>query len=398
MQRNYILFDDSRRLNLLPFTFTKPVAEIRIGILTIREKWEMALGEACSYLTVEYLQKKYQPASGEKESVLINGGIIPEAKLVETIRNLNKGQAISFNNTIVAAHLPSTPTPSYKPELEHFKDIITLSESPFCIMHPWDIFTQNRRAIEQDYELITRGRKSESISNTNKVLNANKIFIEKGAKIECAILNADNGPIYIGVDAEVMEGAIIRGPFALCRGSILKMGAKIYGPTTIGPHSKVGGEVNNCVIFGNSNKAHDGFLGNSVIGEWCNIGADSNNSNLKNNYANVKLWNYTKKSFVDTGLQFCGLMMGDHSKCGINTMFNTGTVIGVSANIFGSGFPRNFIPSFSWGGAQGFSIYSTQKAIETAKLVYERRGLTFNDDEQEILRKVFEITAEFRNF
>ncbi len=398
MQRNHILFDDSRRLNLLPFTFTRPVAEIRIGILTIREKWEMSLGATCSFLTADYLHEKYQPAKENKESYLINGGIIPDQKLLELIHNLKIGQAITFDNILIAALLQATPAPSYIPEITNYTDLIILSENPFSINNPWDIFSQNERAIEQDFDLITKNRKSEPISETNKVLNPSMVFIEKGAKVECAILSANNGPIYIGADSEIMEGAIVRGPFALCKGSILKMGAKIYGPTTIGPNSKVGGEVNNCVIFGNSNKAHDGFLGNSVIGEWCNIGADSNNSNLKNNYANVKLWNYTKKSFVDTGLQFCGLMMGDHSKCGINTMFNTGTVVGVSANIFGSGFPRNFIPSFSWGGAQGFSVYTTAKAFETAKLVFDRRGLSFNDTEKNILRHVFELTAEFRNF
>lgn len=398
MQRNYILFDDSRRLDLLPFTFTRPVAEIRIGILTIREKWEMAIGETCSYLTVDYLRSKFQPAIGDKESYLINGGILPDQNLLDLIHKLKVGQAIIWNNILVAAYLQATPPISYSPSIADFKDNIELSETPFSITHPWDIFSQNGKAIEQDFELITKNRKSEPISGTNKVLNPENIFIEKGAKVECAILSAINGPIYIGADSEIMEGSIVRGPFALCKGSALKMGAKIYGPTTIGPSSKVGGEVNNCVIFGNSNKAHDGFLGNSVIGEWCNIGADSNNSNLKNNYANVKLWSYTKKSFVDTGLQFCGLMMGDHSKCGINTMFNTGTVVGVSANIFGSGFPRNFIPSFSWGGAQGFSVYTIDKASETAKLVFERRGLTFDDIEKNILRHVFEITKENRNF
>ncbi|RPH33123.1 MAG: glucose-1-phosphate thymidylyltransferase [Bacteroidales bacterium] len=398
MQKHYILFDDSRRLNLLPFTFTRPVAEIRIGILTMKEKWEMVLGANCSYLTADYLREKYQPAHGDKESYLINGGVIPDQNLLALILNLKCGQAITFNDTIIAALIPSTPTPSYIPEISHFKDLIKLNETPLSITNLWDIFTQNRRALEQDFELITKGRQSEPISSTNRALNSDRIFIEKGTTVECSILSANNGPIYIGAGAEIMEGAIVRGPFALCKGATLKMGAKIYGPTTIGPYSKVGGEVNNCVIFGNSNKAHDGFLGNSVLGEWCNIGADSNNSNLKNNYANVKLWSYIEKSFIDTGLQFCGLMMGDHSKCGINTMFNTGTVIGVNANIFGSGFPRNFIPSFSWGGAQGFTEYSTEKAIETAKLVYERRGLTFNEIEKNILQHVFEITAEFRSY
>lgn len=398
MQRNYILFDDSRRLNLYPLTFTRPVAEIRIGILTIKEKWEKMLAETCSYLTADYLREKFLLTQNGKESVLINGGVIPVNDLLSLISNLKVGQAIIWENTVIAASIQSTPNPNYVPKVEDFSNTIKLTEDPFIIAYPWDIFRYNGKALEMDFELITKGRKSEPISDTNKVLCPEKIFVEKGAKIECAILSANNGPIYIGADTEIMEGSIVRGPFALCQGATLKMGAKIYGPTTIGPNSKVGGEVNNSVIFGNSNKAHDGFLGNSVLGEWCNIGADSNNSNLKNNYANVKLWNFPKKGFIDTGLQFCGLIMGDHSKCGINTMFNTGTVVGVNSNIFGSGFPRNFIPSFAWGGAQGFTVYSTEKAFETAKLVYERRGLTFDDVDKKILTHIFEITKEFRNF
>ncbi|NVO11336.1 MAG: GlmU family protein [Bacteroidales bacterium] len=398
MQRHYILFDDSRRLNLLPLTFTRPVAEIRIGILTIKEKWEKLLNTPCSFLTADYLREKYHPANGEMESCILNGSVIPNQELFDSIKKLNIGEALVWEDTIIAALLPTTPNPSYIPSIGDFKERKYLFEKPFMVLNLWDIFSQNKKAIDQDFALLTKNRKSEPISKTNQVINPENIFIEKGATVECAILNASSGPIYIGVDSEIMEGSIVRGSFALCNNSILKMGAKIYGPTTIGPHSKVGGEVNNSVFIGCSNKAHDGFIGNSVIGEWCNIGADSNNSNLKNNYANVKLWNYQKKSFVDTGLQFCGLIMGDHSKCGINTMFNTGTVVGVSANIFGSGFPRNFIPSFSWGGAQGFSIYSVDKAFETAELVYKRRGLSFNSIEKKIFRNVFELTKEFRKF
>lgn len=385
-------------MNLLPLTFTRPVAEIRIGILTIREKWEKNLGAKCAYLTADYLREKFLPAVGDRESCLINGGVIPDQNLIDLISTLKVGQAITWDETLIAAILPSTPNPSYIPEFSSFKDNRNLSEKPFMVLNPWDIFAQNGKALEQDFELLTKNRQSEPISKTNQILNPERVFIEKGAKIECSILNANNGPIYIGADAEIMEGSIVRGPFALCKSSVLKMGAKIYGPTTIGPDSKVGGEINNCVIFGNSNKAHDGFLGNSVLGEWCNIGADTNNSNLKNNYANVKLWNYSQKSFTDTGLQFCGLIMGDHSKCGINTMFNTGTVVGVSANIFGSGFPRNFIPSFSWGGAQGFSVYSIDKAFETVERVFERRGIPLNDIEKKILAYIFKITKEYRWF
>jgi UDP-N-acetylglucosamine diphosphorylase/glucosamine-1-phosphate N-acetyltransferase len=261
-----------------------------------------------------------------------------------------------------------------------------------------DIFSMNGSELEKDFAAITKGRKSAPISATNTVMAPEKVFLEEGAIVECAVLNGSSGPIYIAKDAEIMEGSLVRGPFSLGEHSQLKLGAKIYGPTTIGPHCKVGGEVNNCVIFGYSNKAHDGFIGNSVIGEWCNLGADTNTSNLKNNYAEVKLWNYPAEKYLKTGMQFCGTIMGDHSKCGINTMFNTGTVIGVSANIFGAGYPRNFIPDFSWGGAQGFETFSIAKSFEVAKIVFSRRGLVFDEIEQDILVYVFNETQKFRTW
>ena len=228
------------------------------------------------------------------------------------------------------------------------------------------------------------------------VISPENIFIEEGAKLEFVTLNASTGPIYIGKNAEIMEGSVIRGPFALCEEAQVKLASKVYGATTVGPYCRIGGEVNNSVLFGYSNKGHEGFLGNSVLGEWCNIGADSNNSNLKNNYEEVKLWSYETEGFEKTGLQFCGLMMGDHSKCGINTMFNTGTVVGVSTNIFGSGFPRNFVPSFSWGGASGFTTYITKKAFETARIAMARRHVDFDEQEAKILEHVFEETKKWR--
>ncbi|MGE0076862.1 MAG: GlmU family protein [Bacteroidales bacterium] len=396
MTKNYILFDDNRRDNLLPLTFTRPVSEIRIGILTITEKWKHYLGNGCSYLTSEYLSEKYPTNTTDTEFLLINGGVCPDKNLVNAILKLKAGDALISEDCVIAGVLRSVPKGN--PCISDFYNTTIYNQDVLQILNPWDIFRLNGEAIQHDFQILTSERKSELLSSTNTALNPSQIFIEKGAKVECSILNAETGPIYIGKDAEVMEGSIIRGPFALCEHSALKMGAKVYGPTTIGPHSKVGGEVNNSVIFGYSNKAHDGFLGNSVIGEWCNIGADSNNSNLKNNYAEVKLWNYQKKGFAKTGLQFCGLIMGDHSKCGINTMFNTGTVIGVSANIFGSGFPRNFVPSFSWGGAAGFSIYQTSKAFETAEIVMSRRDIKLTDIDKKILCHIFDITQEFRNF
>ena len=277
----------------------------------------------------------------------------------------------------------------------HF-EIIESEDKPLVLNFLWDIFSKNDSAIRDDFSLLTEGRKSQPISSSNKFAGSQQIFIEKGAVVECSVLNATNGPIYIGKNAEVMEGCLIRGPFALGENAVLKMGAKIYGATTIGPYCKVGGEVNNSVFQSNSNKAHDGFLGNSVIGEWCNLGADTNNSNLKNNYANVKIWSHATEEMVDTGMQFCGLFMGDHSKSGINTMFNTGTVVGVNANIYGSDFPIHFVPSFSWGTAQGFSDYRLEKALEVAERVMARRNQKLTTSERKILSHIFNLTNRFR--
>lgn len=392
-----ILFDDKRREHLLPLTFTRPVADIRIGILTIKEKWEQVMETSCGYLTVDYLSKKFTTGSAGSNILLINGGVIPSSELANQIKNLELNSALTHKGAVIAARAASIPTlETILPEL--FPNRTEIEEPIFQIERPWDIFAKNGIALEKDFELITKGRKSAPISKTNQVIRPERVFIEHGATVECAILNASTGPIYIAKDAEIMEGSIVRGPFSLGEHSALKMGAKIYGPTTIGPHSKVGGEVNNSVIFGFSNKAHDGFLGNSVLGEWCNLGADTNNSNLKNNYAPVKLWDYSTERFANTGLQFCGLIMGDHSKCGINTMFNTGTVVGVSANIFGSGFPRNFIPSFSWGGAHGFEVYTMPKVLQTVKIVLSRRGLELEQVDIDILAHIFEVTQKYRKF
>lgn len=392
---NYILFDDHTRTNLLPLTFTRPVAGIRIGILTIHEKWEKRLQAKVSFQTEAYLSKKFPTEFAiDTDNVWINGSVCPNEKLLEEIKSLQPQQALLAAGDVIAVNTGNEKKFNYK-SLEGFTNFESAAMA-MRVLNPWDIFSKNGDAIKDDFELLTKGRKSLALSKTNQVLGVEHIFVEEGAKVECAILNATTGPIYIGKDAEIMEGSIVRGPFALCEHAGLKLGAKIYGPTTVGPHSKVGGEVNNSVIFGYSNKGHDGFLGNSVLGEWCNIGADSNNSNLKNNYAQVKLWNYEKERFVNTGLTFCGLIMGDHSKCGINTMFNTGTVVGVNANIFGSGFPRNFVASFSWGGAAGFTTYKTSDAFEVATRVMERRNKVFDETEKEILTHVFNITEKYR--
>ncbi|MEZ4796283.1 MAG: GlmU family protein [Flavobacteriaceae bacterium] len=388
---NYILFDGPSRNNLLPFTFTRPVADIRVGILTIREKWEHFLGATTTTVTEDYLSEKF-PMVEMEQNVMINASFCPNAELVELIKNLKENQAVFSGEDVIAFYALDTQEDI---NLDTF-EAIEFDAYIIKIEHTWDIFSKNGEAIKNDFDLLTEGRKSQHIPKSVNVIDAKQVFIEEGAKLEFVTLNASSGPIYIGKDAEIMEGSIIRGPFALCDHATVKLGAKIYGPTTIGPHSKVGGEVNNSVLFGYSNKGHDGFLGNSVLGEWCNLGADTNNSNLKNNYAEVRLWDYNTEGFARTGLQFCGLMMGDHSKCGINTMFNTGTVVGVSANIFGSGFPRNFVPSFSWGGHGGFTTYLTKKAFEVAKIVMSRRDVEFTEQDAAILEHVFEETKKFR--
>lgn len=388
---NYILFDGPFRNNLLPFTYTRPVADIRVGILTIREKWEAYLDSTTTTVTEDYLSEKY-PMVEMEENIMINASYLPNFELVEMIKNLEKNQAIFKDEDIIAFYTKEAQEDidfSTYEALEFNDDILRIENT-------WDIFSKNGEAIQEDFNLITKNRKSKPIPSSNNVIEPENIFIEEGAILEFTTLNATNGPIYIGKNAEIMEGSLIRGPLALCEGSTIKLGAKIYGPTTIGPYSKVGGEVNNSVLFAYSNKGHDGFLGNSVIGEWCNLGADTNTSNLKNNYAEVRLWDYQTESFARTGLQFCGLMMGDHSKCGINTMFNTGTVVGVSSNIFGSGFPRNFVPSFSWGGHGGFTTYLTSKAFEVAKVVMARRHIEFSERDTAILLHVFEETKKYR--
>ena len=385
---NYIIFDNFRRNYLLPLTFTRPVGDIRVGILTVRQKWEHYLGTKTSTLAEDYLSTKFPIVKGD-DNILINGSILPNERLLSEIQGLGINQALVQGEVIIAMRLTAA-------DLENIDDTDMEEVETDCsylkLNASWDIFAKNDEALRADYALLTAGRTSARLSSTNTVLG-NDIFVEEGARAECCSFNTTTGPIYIGKDVEIMEGSFIRGPFAICDHSVVKMGSKIYGATTVGPYSKVGGELNNVVIFGYSNKAHDGYLGNAVIGEWCNLGADTNNSNLKNNYELVKMWSYPDQTFVDTGLQFCGLVMGDHSKCGINTMFNTGTVVGVCSNIFGSGFQRNFIPSFAWGGTKGFNAFPLKKAIDIAQRVYSRRDKDFDAVEQDILSAVNELTA-----
>ncbi|HET8737481.1 MAG TPA: GlmU family protein [Pricia sp.] len=388
---NYILFDGSVRNNLLPFTFTRPVADIRIGILTIREKWETYLGNTISSLTQDYLSEKY-PTLECKENVLINASFLPNKKLVNLIGQLQENQAIFQGDEVIAY---GTGDVRSNKDFSSYNRI-EFGDEVLRIVNTWDIFEKNADALQADFDLLTAGRKSAPISHTNRTVHPENIFLEEGAQVEYSILNASEGPIYLAKHAQIWEGAMVRGAFALGEHGIVKMGAKVYGATTVGPYGKICGEISNSVIFGYSSKGHEGYLGNAVLGEWCNIGADSNNSNLKNNYAKVRLWNYATESFEQTGLQFCGVMMGDHSKTAINTMLNTGTVVGVNVNLYVPGFPRNFIPSFSWGGATGFSTYMPEKAFEAARAMMARRHVEFEDKDARILQHVYELTKKWR--
>lgn len=387
-----VLADDQHRDHLLPFTFTRPVADLRVGILTIRRKWELLLGfqsGSSTSLTRSYLSEKYTPGT-DTNCLLVNGALLPDDSTLRMIQALKPNQQLVWQDRVLAAmlHRDILAGSDYL-KLAIEADPVHYIGTPILVQRPWDIFTFNDSALRFDFALLTRNRRSEKISGNNQTNKPDDIFIEPGAKVECAILNAATGPIYIGKDAEVMEGAMIRGPFALGEQAVIKMGAKIYGATTIGPGSKVGGEVSNSVIFANSNKAHDGFLGNSVLGEWCNLGADTNNSNLKNNYSEVKVWNYVQNDFTGTGLIFCGLFMGDHSKCSINTMFNTGTLVGVFANIFGAGFPAKYVPSFSWGSDQGGEMFMIDKALSLAEKVMARRNVALTDPDRNILSHLY---------
>ncbi len=385
-----ILFDDSSRDRLLPFTHTRPVADIRCGILTMRERWELCLQTKTGTLTEKYMQGVF-PLNASDDNLYINSSVFCNAEIAHAVNQLQNGQALVKDKVVIATRLiegididafrakvPLLQTRDYNGELYMLKNV-------------WDIFSLNDRALRDDYRLITKDRQSASIPEGVTVTGKENLFIEEGANIYAGcIINAAKGPVYIGKDTEILEGTLIRGPFAACEHSVVKMGAKMYGATTIGPGCKVGGEINNVVFFANSNKAHDGYLGNAVIGEWCNLGADTNCSNLKNNYGEVKIWDEATNKSVQTGLTFCGLIMGDHSKCGINTMFNTGTVVGVSCNIWGGGFPEKYIPSYSWGGSEGVTKYDFTRAMETASRMMQRRGRSLSDAETAMYRHIYD--------
>lgn len=397
---NIVLFDQPDIFtSMLPLTYTRPVSMMRIGILTIAEKWEKYLKSSASFITADYLQEKF-PMKIARENLLINGAICPNDELLEAIDQLNNGDAL-FNNNLMLAYRANENGIRQFVNLLKIKDAnkIEYTGEVTVVRHTWDIFKNTAGQIKKDFQLLTHGRTSADIKDGHTIIyNEQQVFLEEGAEVKAAVLNAENGPIYLGKNAKVQEGALIRGSFALGEDSFVNMGAKVRGDSSIGPCCKIGGELSNSVLFGYSNKSHDGFMGNTVLGEWCNLGADTNTSNLKNNYLPVKVWNYGTENFYNTGLQFCGLVMGDHSKCGINTMLNTGTVVGVSANIFGAGFPRTFIPSFAWGGAHGYSTFRLNKAFETAELVMARRNLNLTDADKKILNHIYDQSAKHRNW
>ncbi|MFB6257532.1 MAG: GlmU family protein [Flavobacteriales bacterium] len=395
------LFDDSARSAFFPFTYSRPLSELRFGILTLTEKWEAELGQELSWLTVPYLRDKF-PVGPELPELIINGRSLPDRTLLEEIGGLNEGEGLLCGDFLLAAKPKENDPESL---LKHYDEggvdslcsslrlKASSSDPDASLLHrKWELFNRNGEALREDHERLKKKRSSAALSSDNALIG-DHLFLEKGVNIRHATLNTESGPIYIDRDAEVMEGAMIRGPFYLGPHAVVKMGAKIYGPTTVGPYCKVGGEVNNSLFFGYSNKAHDGFLGNSVIGEWCNLGADTNNSNLKNNYGAVKVWDHQKGSYETSGLTFCGIFMGDHSKCGIDTMFNTGTTVGFSANIFDAGFPPKFLPSFFWGGSGGGVPFELEKAKEVAEKMRERRGLPFDATEERIFDAVYRSTA-----
>jgi UDP-N-acetylglucosamine diphosphorylase/glucosamine-1-phosphate N-acetyltransferase len=394
-----VLFDTlASRKGLLPLSYTRSVADFRVGILTIAEKWEKLTGENTQRLTETYLQDLYAYDATNTNNVFAFSALIPNTTFISHLNNLKDGEAL-FQNERLLAFKTSKPQINF----ENLELIVSgfrkieYNEALIIIERAADIFSKNAEAIEADFKLITGNKTSAALSDTNKLIGPKeKLFIEEGAVVEASVLNTSNGYIYIGKDAEIMENCAVRGPFALCESATLKLSTKIYGATTIGPHCKVGGEVNNAVFFGFSNKAHDGFIGNSVIGEWCNLGADTNNSNLKNNYSNVDVWSYATSKNEDSGLQFHGLIMADHSKCGINTMFNTGTVVGVSVNIFGGDFPPKFIPSFSWGGAEWLRTFSFEKALEVAERVMSRRGLALSQTQINVLKEIYQRDQKYR--
>lgn len=394
MNMHPVLFEDDARIHLRPFTFTRPVAEILLGMATNRLRWEKILEKTCSIAAENHLQKKY-PLQLTDDNLLINSAVLPYNGLAERLASLGKREALMKGRKILAVRLNNYDAEQFvQGKLPPFRTL-QFEGTPLIMHHTWELYRMNRDVFVLDYYLFTDNKVSVSLPSHVTCIGQ-QIFIEEGALVAPCIINTETGPVYISRHAEVMEGALIRGPLFLGEQSVIKMGARIYGATTLGPGCKIGGEVNNCIVFGNSNKAHDGFIGNAVIGEWVNMGANTNCSNLKNNYASVRVWSYAEEKFTETGLQFCGLMMGDYSKCGISSMFNTGTVAGVSINAFGAGFLPKFIPSFSWGGPSEWKTFQPEKAIETARRMMERKHLTMTTMDEQILMDVFNLSGKYR--
>lgn len=407
---NLLFFDDDLRMALLPLTYTRPMAELRVGILKIAEKWQNYFKVhlkntvlQSSYLTTDYLQTKfsaYYSSDNQIENLYLNGAVCPNLELIQAVLKLKSNESIITKNRVIAVKT-SERLVSFD-QLQDFvyslKSDRQEVETPTIIEHPWHIFQKNRSEIIADYELLTTGRKSQPIADKyTAVYGRENIFLEEGATVRASILNAENAPIYLGKNSIVSEGSIIQGAFALGESAVVNAGAKIRGDSTIGDFSKVGGEVSNSVLQGFSNKGHDGFLGNSVLGTWCNLGADTNTSNLKNNYSSVKVWDHRTENFINTELQFVGLLMGDHAKASINTMFNTGTVVGVGANVFGAGFHPKFVPSFSWGGQDNFDTFRFDRFIELAQIMMQRRNQKLVNGEKELLYHIWQITQKYRS-
>ncbi|MEC3880983.1 putative sugar nucleotidyl transferase [Parapedobacter sp. 10938] len=391
-----VLFDKAEwRVGLYPLALTRPVADLRVGILTIAEKWAKWLGAPYSFLTEDYLQEKYSLGHLSGDIMLVRGNCCPDRHLVDAARALRTGEALWCGDEVVALRTAAEalqygelPNPADYAPIHHHHPVVVIN-------HPEDIFLKNGEQIELDFDLLTTGRKSAILSESNRFIG-DRFFAEEGAQAECATFNSTRGAIYLGKNSEVWEGSMIRGAFALGESAQVKMGTRIYSNVSVGPHSRVGGELNTCVIWGRSNKGHDGYLGSSVLGEGCNWGADTNNSNLKNNYKSVCLYDYSQDGYRDTGLQFCGMVMADHVRCAINTAFNTGTVVGVGANVYTTGMAPRFVPDFSWGGGAGFSTYRLEKFMETMEAVYERRNLRLDAVERRLLTAVFERTRKYR--
>lgn len=385
--------DQQTRAQLLPLTYTRPIADLRVGILTITEKWQAHLDVLrAGYLTESYLQAKFTRPTVDDNTIWIVNGLLPNPSLAEAILNLQPGECLKKDTLLLAARGASDPLK------KAYSSMVMYYEKADLITYPWHLFQLNGSEIRADYQILTEGRMSEPITDPHTICYGDDIFLEEGAVVRAAVLNAETGPIYVGKDAEIQEGALIRGPFGMGEHSVVNMGAKIRGDSSLGPYCKVGGEVSNSILWGYSNKSHDGYLGNAVIGQWCNIGADTNNSNLKNNYDQVRFWDYSSGRYIHTDLQFCGLIMGDHSKTAINTMFNTGTSVGVAANIFGEGFPSTMIPSFAWGGAREMVTHHPRKALMTARAVLKRRDLLLTELDKAILEHIFEATAIYRTW